>query len=153
MQMLAVLYIPLSSNNRKQIVLIHHSQYRFRAAMDSVSLWPDMYSAVAAGAAAWRLTLSYLLSQWQILFWNIHMLNISAVSAAGHFREPTHLADTVLLPVTIDNFIFDAGFHSFPASERKSRSSFTSIFNLLFSYLYSWSVLACLRLGAQELPV
>ena len=54
-------------------------------------------------------------------------------------------AEDKFLPVAINDLVFDAGLHSFPVSERKSRRSSTSIFSRLFSYLYSCKVFAGLR--------
>ena len=110
--------------------------------MDPVPLQPDLHSPVAIGALALRLALTDYLSQRQILFRNLHSFYILIVSAAWDTEEPAHLADAVPLLMTVDHFVFDAGLHSFPMSERKSRSNSTSIFNRLFSYLYSCKVFA-----------
>lgn len=96
-----------------------------------------MHSAVAVGAAAFNLARSNLLSQRQILCRYVHAIDIVIVSASGYTKEASHFTDTVLLLMTVDNFIFDAGFYFLSVSERKSRNNSTSIFKLLFSYLYS----------------
>ena len=90
--------------------------------MDSVSLQPDLYSAVAVGVPAFGLTLADLLGQWQILCGFLHSLYKPIVAAARDAEEMAHLADAVFSPVPVDYFVLDAGLHSFPVSERKSRS-------------------------------
>ena len=97
--------------------------------MDSVSIEPDMHSPVAIGAFAFCLALTNLLGQWEILCRYLHSLYISIVAAAGDAEEAAHLADAVLLPVAVDHLVFDAGLHSFPVSERKSRINSFSICN------------------------
>ena len=113
--------------------------------MNTFAFQPNVYSAVAVGASTLSLTYSNLFSQRQILCRNIHSFYLVVVSAAGHTEETAHLTDTVSRPMAIDYLVFDAGFHSFPVSERKSRRSSTSILSRLFSYLYSCKVLAGLR--------
>ena len=113
--------------------------------MHSVPLQPDMYSAVSVGVPALGLTLADLLSQRQIPRRYLHSLYIPIVAAAGDTEETAHLADAIHLPVTVDHLVFDAGLHSFPVSKRKSRNNSTSIFNRLFSCLYSCKVLAGFR--------
>ena len=105
--------------------------------MDSVSFQPDMHSPVAIGASAFNLAFSDLLGQGQILCRDLHPFDISIVAATWDAEEPAHLTDTVLLPVMVDHLIFNAGFHSFPISERKSRNNSFSIFNRLISYACS----------------
>ena len=115
--------------------------------MDTVPLQPDMYSAVAVGIAAQGLTYSDLFRQRQLLRRDVHTPDIVIVSAAGYLKEAAHLADAVFLPVTVDPFVFDACFHPFPVSERKSRMSSFSIFSRCISYACS----ATISLGAASL--
>ena len=129
MESFSILHIPLSSNNREQTVFVHHSENRFRVMMDSVSFQPNVHPSVAVGALAFALALADLLGQRQILGRSLHSLYIPVVAAAGNAEEPTHLADAILLPVTVDHLVFDAGLHSFPVSERKSRINSFSICN------------------------
>ena len=110
--------------------------------MDSLSFQPNVYSPVAIGALAFCLALTDLLGQRQILCRNLHSLCIPIVAAARDAEKAAHFTDAVLLTMTVDYLVFDAGLHSFPVSERKSRSNSTSIFNRLFSYLYSCKVFA-----------
>ena len=60
----AILHVPLSSNNRKQIVFVHYSKNCFGIAMNFASPQPDMYSAVAVSASAFGLAFTDLLGQW-----------------------------------------------------------------------------------------
>ena len=133
MQRFSVRYIPFSPDNRKQIVFVHYAEDGFGIMMDSVSLQPDMYPAVAIGTSAFFLALADLLSQRQILCRYLHPFNIPIVTAAGDTKEAAHLADAILLPVAVDYLIFDAGLHSFPVSERKSRSNSFSILSRCIS--------------------
>ena len=105
--------------------------------MDSVSIEPDMHSPVAIGAFAFCLALTNLLGQWEILCRYLHSLYISIVTTARDAEEAAHLADAVFLPVAVDHLVFDAGLHSFPVSERKSRSNSFSIFSRCISYACS----------------
>ena len=146
-QCFSVFYIPLSADNGQQVVFVHHSQHCFGVAMDTVSFQPDMYSAIAVSAAAPRLTFPDFLCQRQILCRDIHAPDIVIISAAGYFEETTHLADAVFPPVTVDYFVFDAYFHFFPVSERKSRMSSFSIFSRCISFACS----ATISLGAASL--
>ena len=68
--------------------------------------------------------------------------------AAKAFKETvgdTKNITTIYNPMPVNDIVFYVGFHFLSVSERKSRSSSTSIFNRLFSYLYSCSVFAGLR--------
>ena len=111
--------------------------------MDSVSFQPNVHPSVAVGALAFALALADLLGQRQILGRSLHSLYIPVVAAAGNAEEPTHLADAILLPVTVDHLVFDAGLHSFPVSERKSRSNAFSIFSRCISYACSATTSRC----------
>lgn len=97
--------------------------------MDSVPLKPDVHSPVAIGALTFCLALTDLLSQWYVLCRYLHSFHIPIVAAARDTKETAHLADAVLSPVPVDHLILDAGLHSFPVSERKSRSNSFSICN------------------------
>ena len=94
-----------------------------------------MNTAVSVGAPAFCLAFSDLLGQRQILCREIHALNVAVISASGYTKETAHFADAILFPVTIDDLVFNADLHSFPVSERKSRSSSFSIFKRIFSFL------------------
>ena len=113
--------------------------------MNSVPFQPNMHSAVAAGVPACGLAFADLFGQREILCRHLHSLYIPIVTTARDAEEAAHFADAVLLPVTVYHLVFYAGLHSFPVSERKPRNSSTSIFNRLFSYLYSCKVLAGFR--------
>ena len=128
-QRFTVLHIPFSSNNRQQAVFVHHPENSFRIVVYSMSLQPDMHSAITIGAPALSLAFADLLSQHQILCRNLHSFHIPIVAAARDAEKTAHIADAVLLSVTVDYLIFDTGLHSLPVSERKSRSSLFSIFN------------------------
>lgn len=97
--------------------------------IDSVPLQPDVHSPVAIGALAFCLTLTDLLGQRHVLCRYLHSFQIPIVATARDAEETAHLADAVLFPVPVDHLILDAGLHSFPVSERKSRSNSFSICN------------------------
>ena len=80
------------------------------------------------GAAALSLTYSELLSQRQISCRYVHALDIVIIATSGHAKEAAHLTDAVLFLMSVNDFILDAGLHSFPENERKSRNSSFSIF-------------------------
>ena len=101
-----------------------------------------MHSTVAVGSMAMLLTLSDLICKRQIPCRNIHSLDIVIIATSWYLKEPAHLADWIFVFVTIDHHIFYACPHFLSVSERKSRNNSFSIFNRLFSYLYSCSVLA-----------
>ena len=128
-----VFHIPPSPNNREQTVFIHDSENRFRIVVYSVPLQPDLYSTVAIGTPALNLALADLLGQREIFCRYLHSLYIPIIAAAGDAEKAVHLADAVLLPVTVDYLVFDAGLHSFPVSERKSRSNSFSILSRCIS--------------------
>ena len=100
-----------------------------------------MNPAVAVGASAFCLTFPDSLCQGKIFCRDVHASDIVIVSAARYAKEEAHLADAVFPPVSVDHFVLDACFHSFPVSERKSRIRSFSIFKRLFSLLAS---LTCL---------
>ena len=133
MDSFSVLHIPFSPNNRKQTVLIHHSENGFGIVMDSMSFQPDMYSSVTISTSAFSLAFADLLSQRQIFSRDFHPIDIPVVATARHTEKPTHLTDAVLFPVPIDHLVFDDGLHPFLVCERKSRINSFSIFNRLFS--------------------
>ena len=54
--------------------------------------------------------------------------------------------------MTVYDFVLDDGLHSFPISERKSRSSSTFIFSCLFSCFSSCKVFADLRPRCLRIP-
>ena len=74
-----------------------------------------------------------------------HSAYISIVAASGYPKELTHNWNGIFGPMTVDDLILKSRPHFLSVSERKSRSNAFSIFNLLFSYLYSCNVLAGFR--------
>ena len=103
--------------------------------MDPVPFQPDMHSPVAIGAFALSLALADLLGQREILCGYRHPLYVPVIAAAGDAEDAAHFTDAVLFTMSVNDIVFNADLHSFPVSERKSRSNSTSIFNRLFSYL------------------
>ena len=67
------------------------------------------------------------------------------VSAAGYLKETTHNGYRIFVLVPADHCVFYPWPHFLPVERRKSHSSSFSIFNCLFSYLYSANVFADLR--------
>ena len=82
MKCFSVLHIPPSPNNRQQTVFIHHFENSFGIVMYSMSVQPDMYSAVAIGTPALNLALADLLGQRQILCRQLYASHIPIVTAA-----------------------------------------------------------------------
>ena len=122
--------------------------------MYSLSFKPYMYSTITVGTVVMLLTFSDLLCKRQIPCRYIYSLDIVIVSTSWYLKEPAHLADWILILVTIDHPIFYACPHFLSVSERKSRNNSTSIFKRLFSYLYSCNVFAGFLprcFGMQEL--
>ena len=144
-QSFSVFHIPLPPYNGKQTVFIHNSEHSFGIAVYFVPFEPNVYSAVAIGLFALSLALPDLLGQRQIFWRYIHSFHIAVIPAAGDAEDAAHFDDAVLFPMPVNDIVFYVGFHFLSVSERKSRSSSTSIFNRLFSYLYSCSVFAGLR--------
>ena len=101
-----------------------------------------MYSAIAVGAMTVFLTFPDHLGKRQIPCRNLHSFDIVIVTASWNLEESAHLADWIFALVSIDHHIFYACPHFLSVSERKSRKSSFSIFNRLFSYLYSCNVFA-----------
>ena len=134
MERFSILHISFSPNDRKQTILIHHSKHSFRIMMDSVPFQPDMDPAVAVDTPTFSLAFTNLLGQRQILCRNLHSFYIPIVATARDFEKATHLDHAVLFSVVVDYFVFDAGLHSFPLRERKSRSNSFSIFKRRFSF-------------------
>ena len=145
MQMLSVFPIFLSSNHRQKAIFLHHAQYGLRIAMDTIPLQPDVYTTVAVGFAALLLAFPDFLRQRKIPCRNVHSFHIIVISTARNIEKSAHLADGILLFVTVDHHIFDFRLHILSVSERKSRNNSFSIFRRLFSYLYSAKVFAGLR--------
>ena len=113
--------------------------------MDPLALQPQMHSPIAVGFVTSILMLFHLLSQSSVLFCRPHSAYIGIVAASRYTKKLTHNRDGIFRPVTINNLILEFVPHILSVSERKSRNNSFSIFSLLFSYLYSCSVLAGLR--------
>ena len=110
--------------------------------MYSLPFKPYLHSAITVGAVAVILTLSYLLCKRKIPRGNVHPFDIVIVATSRYFKEPAHFADWIFILMPIDHHIFYACSHFLSVSERKSRNNSFSIFNRLFSYLYSCNVFA-----------
>ena len=67
------------------------------------------------------------------------------VSASGYLKGATHNGYRIFVLVPADHCVFYPWPHFLPVERRKSHSSSFSIFNCLFSYLYSANVFADLR--------
>ena len=72
-------------------------------------------------------------------------LHIAVVTASEHAKEPAYDRERIVFLVEVDNLVLKFRSRILSVSERKSHNNSTSIFNRLFSYLYSCNVLAGLR--------
>ncbi len=113
--------------------------------VDSLTLKPQVHPTIAVSLMASILVLFDFLCQSCILLNLSQSLHIGVVAASGHTEKLTHNRNGICCPVTVDDLILKSRSHILSVSERKSRSNSFSIFSLLFSYLYSCSVLAGLR--------
>lgn len=120
MQGISAFFVLFSAYYRQQIVLIHNSQNCFRISERTVSLQPNMYSAIAVGAATLGLTFTNKLGKRQILCRNIHSLYIVVVPTSGYAEEAAHLANAVLLFSYIGGVLSIVRFLRFGAKRRSS---------------------------------
>ena len=127
--MLGIFVKSSSSDNRKQIILLHYSQNSFRISIYTVSLKPYMYSAIAVSFSALLLTFPYFIRKRKVFCRYVHSFDIVIVAASRYIKEPAHFAYTILILMAIDRHIFYACSHFLSVSKRKSRISSFSISN------------------------
>ena len=122
-QRISVMLVFSATYYSKKVIFTHNTKNCFWILMHALPFQPDMYSAVSISVAALLLTLLYRLLQRQIFGRSIKSVYKIVIATSGHFEEATHFTDRITILVTLDYLIFYRGFHSFPISERKSRSS------------------------------
>ena len=74
------------------------------------------------------------------------------ITTSGYPKELTHYRNRILTAVALDYSVFNEWLHILSVNCIKSRSSSFSIFNRLFSYLYSCKVRAGLRPRTWGIP-
>ena len=82
MQILAIITVFLSPDNRKQILFLHNTENCLGILMDALPFKPYMHSTVAVGAVAMLLTLPNLLGKRQISCRYIHSFDIIIVATS-----------------------------------------------------------------------
>ena len=127
--MFGVFVVSSSSDNGKQIILLHYSQNSLWISVYTVSFKPYMHSAIAICLSASVLTLSDLLRKRKVFCRYIHSFDIVIVATSRYVEEPAHFTYAIFILVAIDHHIFYACSHFLSVSERKSRISSFSISN------------------------
>lgn len=89
---------------------------------------------IAVGLPYMVLLLFQQLSQLRVWLWPPQAADKVIIAASGYPKEGTHGRYGVVLPVQMDDIVFDVWPHFLSVNRRKSRSSWFSIFNRLISY-------------------
>ena len=122
-----LLPFPVAADFRKQIILLHNSQYSFWIAENLLTFQPKPHPTVSVGTEAAFPLLCDEFGKSCILFWSAKAMDKGIVAASGYSKKFAHDCHRALCSVTIYDMVFYRCPHLLPAKWRKSRSSLFSI--------------------------
>ena len=129
----------------KQVVFLHDTQDGLGIMVDSSLLQHQPHPAVAVCTKAALSLFRDDRCKSCVFLRPAQTVDEVILSASGYLKEATHNGYRIFVSVLVDHCVFCPWPHFLPVERRKSRNNSFSIFNRLFSYLYSASVLAGLR--------